>query len=306
MKYLKKFFVSLLAIGVLAPSFLSDAKAQESTGYQYSTNAAYIIGAKKKGVSQLPVSYQILPTTGQNSSTINNNSSNSSSLANTDSSVDKHSALRFSKIKITLFDDYNGKIYANNRDYFRIEFSVFDYFGNYLPNQPLIVSTPNGVNVAGDLNSMNGTTELFFRSERAVNARCYIALKNDPRVRKYFTIRFRKISYKIYNRTDRKSFNSDCPITFVAETPASDEFVRAEIVYEYDRLVPVLFWKDVRHQTLVEPMYREGGNWIGRVGGDNTSRSKVSKQKFSYYYRFYDRYGNVFQSKRYTGRLSTP
>jgi hypothetical protein len=303
MKFFRDFTISLLVVGIIIPSLLGFAKAQESNGYQYSTNAAYIIGAKKQGVSQLPISYQISQTIDQNSTVTIDSDSDST---NEDNDNDRHSALRFSKIKISLFDDYDGKIYANNRDYFRIEFSIFDYFGNYLPNQPLIVSTPSGVNVAGDLDSMNGTTELFFRSERPVNARCYVALKNDPRVRKYFTIRFRKTSYKILNRTDRKSFNSDCPITFVAETPASNEFVRAEIVYEYDRLVPVLFWKDVRHQTLTEPMYREGGNWIGRIGGDNTSRSKVSKQKFSYYYRFYDRHGNVFQSKRYTGRLSTP
>jgi len=299
MRKYNKFIALILTLGTVIPGFVGFAEAKTS----YSNNAAYIIGGLKQGVSSLPTSNQMTDDRTSDKGGIVTTIPISDSDTNPNS---KYSSLRYSKIKITLFDKNNGKVYANGRDYFKVEFSVLDHFGNYLPNQPLIANVPSGVSVAGDLNSMNGVTTLFFRSDKVVSSRCYIALQNDSRVKKYFSLNFKKISYKITDRTDRQSFNSDCPITFVAEIPASSEFVRGEVVYEYGRITPVLFWKDVRHTTLTQSMFYEGGNWISEIRSDNTSRSKVSMGRFSYYYRFYDRFGHVFQSKRYQGRLSNP
>lgn len=198
----------------------------------------------------------------------------------------------------------DGRVYANNLDVKQVEIVATDGSGDPLINQPLLIRTPVGVSVQGNQNTQNGLAVLSFSSNRAVSSTVTVRLANNIRVQKSFRINFSRINRFITNRTDARTFNVDCPITFIAETSRGANFVRGEVVYDYRRLISRIWGKSGENRRVVVPMTLENDQWIGTIGTNDTAKSRVSRLRFSYYFRLYDKDGRVYQSRRYNGYLS--
>lgn len=205
-------------------------------------------------------------------------------------------------LDVNIIDD--GPVYANDSDVKQVEITATDSFGNVLQNQPLTVRVPSGVTVRGNLNTQNGLTVLSFRASRAFRPTIIIRLANNIKVQRSFGITFSRINRNIINRTIPSTFNVNCPITFVAETDRSANFVRAEVVYDYRRLISRIWGKSGENRRVVVPMADENDQWIGTIGTNDTAKDRVSGLRFSYYFRMHDKDGRVFQSRRYNGYLS--
>lgn len=208
-----------------------------------------------------------------------------------------------SQLKVNVFND--GSVYANNSDYREIEVIAYNYLKSPLINQPLSIRLPAGVSFTGTLNTQNGLTKLYFRSSRAVSANISIRLTNRPSVYKNIRITFKPVVRRIRNLTDPRSFNVNCPITFIAESSTGANFTRAEVVYDYNRLINRIYGKSKEKRRVIVPMSKENDQWIGTLGGDNTNEGRVSGLRFSYYFRFYDANGRAYQSRRYYSKLYT-
>lgn len=225
-------------------------------------------------------------------------SANPSALALDDS-------LKNSRLKAeVLTNDSGNYIYANNKDAHVVDIAASDKVGNLLLNQSLSIWMPTGVSCGGNLNTGSGSTRLSCISSRSQNARITLKLTNDERVRTSFSLNFRRIDRRIYNRTDNY-FNINSPITLVAETSPGAGFVRGEVVYEYTRRINRIFGTENVRRSVVIPMTRNDNEWLGTVSATNTAYARVSGLRFSYYYRLFDENGQVFYSRRYSGRLST-
>lgn len=206
------------------------------------------------------------------------------------------------RLSVDVIDD--GRVYADNLDVKQVEIVATDGSSDPLINQPLLVRTPMGVSVQGNQNTQNGLTVLSFRSNRAVSSTVTIRLANNVRVQKSFRINFSRINRNITNRTDARTFNVDCPITFIAETSSGANFVRGEVVYDYRRWISRIWGKSGENRRVVVPMTMENDQWIGTISTNDTNRGRVSGLKFSYYFRMYDKDGRAYQSRRYNGYLS--
>ncbi len=217
--------------------------------------------------------------------------------------------LKDSKLNIIVQNPYGEPVpteFPNGRDFIEVTLSASKKDGSALIDIPIIIDKSSAVKVTGPSTTEDGQIQLRFTSNKAINDKIQIKLKDCTTVKVGFKIKFSSDT-SMKDLSDKNGFVTNAPLNLMVQIKPrmTSHIASAQARYIYTRRINKWgFWVKVR-RVVTEQMECSDGTCQVVMGGDITSKDRNQSGSFIYSFTFTDENGKVF-SKSFKGQLRNP